>query len=306
MMDRIRSFARAHRELVVWMTVLVVILLVCVLGPAFSADAFAQDPLRRLLPPGPGGVLGTDAFGRDILARVLAAGRVSLSIAAIIALAASVVGSAIGMVSGYASAAGAVLMRAMDALMAFPGIVLSIALVTAIGPGEVSEVIALTVVFTPLIARVVRSRVLSLATRGYITAARSAGMAGWKILLVHILPNALPIILVQAVLVFAAALLLDGTLSFLGMGVQPPTPTWGNMIAEARPYLVIAPTFVIAPGVAIILAVVTLNALGNGIRDVVDPRARTLSNLIRVQRRHDTTMRGSRRSLATKGSLSRG
>lgn len=293
-MSRLRSFLNAHRELTVWLGALVAILLVCFLGPGLLPDAYAQDPTRRLLPPGVGGALGTDGFGRDILARVVEAGQVSLGIAAIIALLASTFGSVIGMVSGYASAAGAVLMRGMDALMAFPGIVLSIALVTAIGPGAFSEVVALTVVFTPLIARVVRSRVLNLATRGYITAARSAGMAGWKILAVHILPNALPTILVQAVLVFAAALLLDGTLSFLGMGVQPPTPTWGNMIAEARPYLVIAPVFVIAPGLAIISAVVVLNAIGNGVRDVVDPRARALSNLTRVRRRQDAATRRTR------------
>ncbi|MBW9121933.1 ABC transporter permease [Microbacterium trichothecenolyticum] len=295
-MSRLRSFWHDHRSLSLWLLAMAAILVACVLGPLVTADPYAQDPTRRLLPPGEGGLLGTDGFGRDVFARVVGAGQVSLGIAAVIAAAASIAGSIIGLVSGYSAATGAVLMRGMDALMAFPGIVLSIALVTAIGPGAFSEIFALTVVFTPLIARVIRSRALSLASRGYITAARSTGMAGWKILAVHILPNALPTILVQAVLVFAAALLLDGTLSFLGMGVQAPTPTWGNMIAEARPYLTIAPMFVIAPGLAIVLVVVVLNAIGNGVRDVVDPRTRALSQLVRIRRRSDAAARRTART----------
>jgi peptide/nickel transport system permease protein len=215
------------------------------------------------------------------------AARVSFGIAAAIAFGATVFGAVIGLASGYWQGTGNVLMRAMDALMAFPGIVLSIALVTAIGAGAFSEIVALTVVFTPLIARVVRSRTLALSGRLFVTAARASGMRGPKILFVHVLPNALPTVLVQGILVFAAALLLDGTLSFLGMGVQPPTPTWGNMIAEARPFLSIAPMYVIAPGLAIIVVVVTVNAIGSGLRTVVDPRARSLMRLGRrsAQRR---------------------
>jgi peptide/nickel transport system permease protein len=280
-------FWRRNTELTVWLIVLLMIATIAVIGPLVLADPTSQSPADRLQGPSAEHLLGTDAYGRDILSRVVNAARVSFGIAAAIAFGATVFGAVIGLASGYWQGTGNVLMRAMDALMAFPGIVLSIALVTAIGAGAFSEIVALTVVFTPLIARVVRSRTLALSGRLFVTAARASGMRGPKILFVHVLPNALPTVLVQGILVFAAALLLDGTLSFLGMGVQPPTPTWGNMIAEARPFLSIAPMYVIAPGLAIIVVVVTVNAIGSGLRTVVDPRARSLMRLGRrsAQRR---------------------
>jgi peptide/nickel transport system permease protein len=282
---------RNDRDFAFWLVVLAVIVLVSALGPLALPSALEQEPALRLQGPSPAHLFGTDGYGRDVLSRVVTAGRTSLGLALLIALTASVAGSIIGLASGYFTKSASVLMRAMDAVMAFPGIVLSIALVAAIGPGAFSEVVALSIVFTPLIARVVRSRTLTLASRGYITAARSAGMSGARILVTHVLPNALPTILVQTVLVFAAALLLDGTLSFLGMGVQPPTPTWGNMIAEARPFLTIAPIFVIVPGLAIILSVVTLNAIGNGVRNLVDPRAQALATLTTVRQRQAVAAR---------------
>jgi peptide/nickel transport system permease protein len=288
---RIAQLWRSDRTFLIWIAVFVAIVLVSFAGPVFLPDASDQSPADRLQGPSLGHLFGTDGYGRDIFARAVSAGRVSLALALLIALTASVLGSTIGLVSGYWGKSASVLMRAMDALMAFPGIVLSIALVTAIGPGWFSEFVALSVVFTPLIARVVRSRTLTLAVRQYIVAARSAGVSGIRILLTHVLPNALPTILVQTVLIFAAALLLDGTLSFLGMGVQPPTPTWGNMIAEARPFLTIVPVFVVVPGLAIILAVLTLNSIGTGIRNLVDPRAKALASLDGIRRRQDRLRR---------------
>jgi peptide/nickel transport system permease protein len=273
------KFWRRNTDLAIWLIVFLLIAIVAVFGPLLLADPTSQSPVDRLQAPSAAHLLGTDAYGRDVLSRVVNAAQVSFGIAAAIALGATVFGTIIGLASGYWHGAGSVLMRAMDALMAFPGIVLSIALVTAIGAGAFSEIVALTVVFTPLIARVVRSRTLALSGRLFVTAARASGMRGPKILFVHVLPNALPTVLVQGILVFAAALLLDGTLSFLGMGVQPPTPTWGNMIAEARPFLSIAPMYVIAPGLAIIIVVVTVNAIGSALRAVVDPRARSLMKL---------------------------
>jgi len=284
MLAWLRRLWRRDREFVVWLAVLLLLLLVVVIGPSLLPSAYVQSPGERLQGPSGTHLLGTDGYGRDVLARVVEAGRTSLLIALVIAALATVLGSVIGLVSGFYAKSASVLMRAMDALMAFPGIVLSIALVAAIGTGALSEIVALSVVFTPYMARISRSRALHLAGRGYVLAARSAGVSGPRILLTHILPNALPTILVQSLLIFAAALLLDGTLSFLGMGVQPPTPTWGNMIAEARPYLSIAPTFVVAPGLAIVLAVVTLNAISAGLRSIVDPRARALAAMFVMRR----------------------
>ncbi len=277
---------RRDPKLIIWATVLVVIVLIVVIGPLVLVSPTATDPGIRLQGPSLSHWFGTDDFGRDILSRVVSGGQVSLGLGAIVTIVSIALGTFIGMVAGFYRPPSAVLMRFMDALLAFPAIVLAIALVVALGSqnGVLSESIALTVVFTPYVARVVRSRTLAIAQRGFITAARASGVHSAKILIVHVLPNALPATLIQATYIYASVLLADASLSFLVLGVAPPTPTWGNMIAEAKPYINRAPFFIIAPGAAIVIAVMAFNLAGDSIRSLIDPRAKAVLSLQALQR----------------------
>ncbi|MGW4134787.1 ABC transporter permease [Amycolatopsis japonica] len=276
---------RRNRMLVITTAILAVIVLAVIVLPFFLPSVSATDPVNRLLPPSATHPLGTDSFGRDVLARLVSGGRASLGLSALITLCAAFTGLVIGLISGFFRAADAVLMRVMDAWMSFPAIILAMALAISLGASIWTELIALTVIFTPFTARVIRSRVLGIAGRAYIGAARVSGMSRWKILVVHVFPNVLPLALVQVVILSAAAMLVDGAMSFLGLGIAPPTPTWGNMIAEGRPYLVQAPWLVIVPGVTIMVCVFLLNLIGSSLRIAVDARARTLSEMQRLRTR---------------------
>ena len=294
---RIAQEWHRNRSFIVWFTVLVLLILVSIAGPWVLPSPSSQELAIRLQGPSLDHVLGTDDYGRDILSRVVSAGRISLGLSALIKMLAVGLGSVVGLVAGFYTGTSSILMRIMDSLMAFPAIVLAIALVVALSskPGALAETIALTVVFTPYVARVVRSRALTISQRGFVTAARAAGVRGVRILVVHVLPNALPTIMVQATFVCASALLADASLSFLGLGVAPPTPTWGNMIADAKPYISSSPLFIVAPGTAIVIAVMAFNLAGDGIRSLVDPRAKAVLNLQALERRQakDSGIRGS-------------
>jgi peptide/nickel transport system permease protein len=282
---RAAKLFRRNRMLVITTALLALIVLMVVVLPFFLPSVSSTDPVHRLLPPSAAHPLGTDSFGRDVLARLVSGGRASLGLSALITLCAAFTGLVIGLISGFFRAADAVLMRLMDAWMSFPAIILAMALAISLGASIWTELIALTVIFTPFTARVIRSRVLGIAGRAYIGAARVSGMSKGKILVVHVFPNVLPLALVQVVILSAAAMLVDGAMSFLGLGIAPPTPTWGNMIAEGRSYLVQAPWLVIAPGVAIMACVFLLNLIGSSLRIAVDARARTLSELQRLRTR---------------------
>jgi len=275
-----------HRDAptVVWGVVLVLMILLSAIGPFFLQPPDVIEPANRLAPPSWAHLFGTDEYGRDLLSRVVSAGRVSLGLGILITIVAVVLGTLVGACAGFYGRSAGILMRLMDALMAFPAIVLAIALVISLESGIWSEIIALGIVFIPYVARVVRSRVLTLRERSYVTAARAAGVSGPKILLNHILPNAAPAILVQGVFVYASALLADASLSFLGLGVQPPTPTWGNMVGEARTFITLAPGFMIFPGLAIVISVMALNLVGEGARGLIDPRARAVLELERIRK----------------------
>jgi peptide/nickel transport system permease protein len=188
-------------------------------------------------------------------------------------------------------------MRIVDAFLAFPPLILAIALVVFLGNGAGSEVLALSIIYTPYLARIARASTVSLRERVYVMAARASGQSGPKILLTHILPNSMPTILVQASFVYASALLSDAALSFLGLGVAAPTPTWGNMVAEARPYISMDPMFIVYPGIAIVIAVMALNLIGDGVRDLLDPRTRALVELEQLRGR--TRKRLMKSALAT-------
>ena len=280
-----RRWLRANSTLAASLGALSLIVAAVLVLPLVLPDPNLPDPINRLLPPSAAHWLGTDNYGRDVWSRLVSGGRVSLGLAAAVTIAATIAGSLVGLVSGFFRPLDAALMRLMDAGLAFPGIVLAMALAIVMGAGAWSEFIALTVIFTPTTARVVRSRVLSLATRDFIAAARASGMGPGKILVKHVIPHTLPLILVQLVIKAALAMLIDGGLSYLGLGVAPPTPTWGNMIAEGRAFMTNAPLLIIAPGLAIVLCVALLNIAGDELRLIVDPDARALRALERLRSR---------------------
>jgi peptide/nickel transport system permease protein len=229
---------------------------------------------ERFTPPGAGFWLGTDNFGRSLLSRVVYGARLSLEIGFGVMVLSGLAGTLIGAAAGYYRRLDDVLMRAMDALMAFPAVLLAIGIAAALGPSMVNAMIALTAVYTPRTARIVRASVLVVRELEYVQAARAAGAHHGRVLLRHVLPNCLAPLIVQLTFIFAYAVLTEAILSFLGMGPQPPTPTWGNIIAEGRGYMREAPWIALFPGLAIALTVLGLNLLGDGLRDALDPRLR--------------------------------
>jgi peptide/nickel transport system permease protein len=228
----------------------------------------------RFTEPGGQFLLGTDNFGRDILSRVVYGARLSLAIGASVVLLTGVAGTILGALAGYFRRVDAWLVSVMDALMAFPTVLLAIGITAALGPSAANAVIALTAVYTPRTARIVRASVLVLREMDYVQAAQASGAGHGRILARHILPNSLAPLIVQLTFIFAYAVLAEAILSFLGMGPQPPTPTWGNIIAEGRNYMREAAWIALFPGIAIALTVLGLNLLGDGLRDALDPRMR--------------------------------
>ncbi|MFB1099402.1 ABC transporter permease [Terribacillus sp. JSM ZJ617] len=233
----------------------------------------AIDANQRLLAPSGTHWFGTDDFGRDIFARVIVAARVSLAVGVIVAVVATVIGTLIGLVSGYFRSTDFILMRIVDGFLAFPALLLALALVAALGGSITNIVIALTIAFFPVMARVVRSAVLQIKNAQYIEAAKTTGTNNMVIIFRYILPNVLSPIIVQSTFIFAKAILAEAALSFLGVGVNPSTPTWGNMLQESQIYITIAPWFSIFPGIAIVITVLSLNILGDGLRDAFDPHS---------------------------------
>jgi peptide/nickel transport system permease protein len=231
------------------------------------------DVAHRLLAPSAAHPFGTDNFGRDVFTRVIYSGRVSLPIGMAVMALSTVLGAVVGLLTGYYRRMDNVLTRILEGLMAFPAILLAIALVAALGLGVRNEVIAIALVYFPRTARIVRASTLQLKARAFVEAAVALGEGDARILSVHIFRNALPPLIVQSTFVFAEAILADAALSFLGLGVKPPTPTWGNMLDEAHVFVTLAPWFIIFPGIAIVVTVLSLNLFGDAVRDLVDPHA---------------------------------
>lgn len=238
-------------------------------------DPAAQDLPNRLQGPTWQHWFGLDELGRDILARVLLGARVSLMVGLVVVGVSSIVGLIVGGVSGYyGGRIDQVIGRTMDVLMAFPGMLLAIALVAVLGPSLVNVVLALAVIGWVGYARLVRGQVLRAREFEYVTAARAVGAGTSRILARHVLPTALPPLLVQATLGLAGAILSEAALSFLGLGVQPPTPSWGTMINGGRVHLIDAPHLTVFPGLFLAVVVLGFNFLGDGLRDAIDPRRR--------------------------------
>jgi len=228
--------------------------------------------LQRLSAPSAEHLLGADELGRDVFARIAFGGRYSLSIAALTATGAIAAGALLGLVAGFFRRLDAPLMRIVDAMMSLPDILLAISLVAILGPSLLNVVLALVLVYTPRVARVVRASTLVVRELLFVEAARAVGVPTWRILWRHILPNLWSPILVQASFIFAYAILAEAALSFLGVGVPPEIPTWGTMVAGSQQYAHQALWIVLFPGLAIILTALSLQLLGDGVRDLLDPR----------------------------------
>ncbi len=259
-----------------------VVVLVLILGAALLAPWIApysperMDILHRLAAPSAAHWLGTDDFGRDEFSRILFGARLSVITGMLVVLFSVLFGTVMGLLSGIAPALDGLLMRFADALMAFPDILLAIALMAALGPSLLDVVLALGIVYTPRVARLVRGAVLVLRQLNFIEAAEALGASDMRIVRVHLLPNLVSPLLVQATFIFSAAVLTEAALSFLGAGIPPPTPSWGNMIAAAQQYLDRASWLIFAPGIAILLTVLALQILGDALRDAFDPKLRRL------------------------------
>lgn len=238
-------------------------------------DPIALDPAARLQGPSPAHWLGTDQYGRDTLTRIIYGGRSSLSVAFAATAFALLVGGSLGAIAGfYRGALDAAIMRVTDVLLSFPAILLAIALLAFLGSGFVNLVLAIGVVYVGPFARVARAAVMTVREEQYVEASRALGSRDLRVLLVAVLPTATAPLLVETTLRLAYAILAEASLSFLGLGTQPPAPSWGMMIAEGRRFLALSPWATVAPGLAIMAIVLGFNLLGDGLRDALDPRLR--------------------------------
>lgn len=252
---------------------MVVILCALLAGVIAPYDPTQQDYLALTQPPSPEHLLGTDDLGRDMLSRIIYGSRVSLQVGVIAVGIATTLGVALGLVAGYVGGrADDVIMRFVDAVQAFPGLILALALAAALGPSIRNVMIAIGVVSMPAIARLTRGQTLSVREREFVAAAQVMGASPVAITLRHIWPNVTAPIIVQATLLVATAIVTEASLSFLGVGVQPPTPSWGAMLRTGSQYLEVAPWIAFAPGVAIFVTVLAFNFIGDGLRRALDPR----------------------------------
>jgi peptide/nickel transport system permease protein len=257
-----------------------VVLLVVTLAAVFAAQVSPYDPKRQDFrvehePPSAAHWMGTDEFGRDMLSRVIWGAQASLQAGATAATIALGVGLVLGMVAAYyGGRADNVIMRVMDVILAFPYILLAIAVVAILGPGLRNAMIAIGIVYVPHYARVVRGAVLSVRARDYVEAARALGARDGRIMWQHVLPNTLAPVIVQTTLNVGSAIIDTAGLSFLGLGTQPPTPDWGNMLSAGRSYVIDSPWIATFPGLAILVTVLAFNLMGDALRDAFDPRLR--------------------------------
>jgi peptide/nickel transport system permease protein len=269
---RAATAVRRNPTIFLGAVLLAVLVAIAVLGPWFVADPFRQAPINRLRPPSERFWFGTDQFGRDVFSRTVHGARVSLIVGLSVAAFASLIGLAIGLVCGYFKRIDAIIMRVMDGIMAIPTILLAIALITLTRPGLGIVIVAIVIPEVPRIVRVVRSVVLSIRSQPYVESAIAGGTRNTKLLVRHILPNTLAPLIVQATYVCASAMLIEAGLSFLGAGVPPEIPSWGNIIAQGRTFFQIAPWSILIPGAFLAVTVLAVNMLGDGLRDRLDPR----------------------------------
>ena len=273
---RALSHYRNNSRVIAGSLVLMLIALVAVLAPVLAPrDPIATDLYARLQPPGPGHWLGTDQYGRDVLSRLIWGAHVSLQVAVASVALSIVVGMTLGALAGFLHrAVDLILMFVIDIVLAFPAFVFALALVASWGPGLQNVVLAIAVALMPRVALVTRAMVKTIAVRPYIEASRSVGCTDQRLIIRHVLPNTFPPILVLSAVGAGVAILAEAGLSFLGIGIPPPSPTWGGVVADGRPFLQSHPHVSIFGGLCIAVAVFAVNVLGDGLRDTLDPQLR--------------------------------
>lgn len=273
-LSRGARLARRHPLVLIGGGLLAFLIVLALSAPFYAGDPANMDPFKRLQPPSPAMWFGSDNLGRDVFARTIFGARISLMVGLLSAACAAVAGLLIGILAGYNRTFDNIVMRVMDGLMSIPTILLAVALISLTGPGIGILIVAIAIPETPAVARLVRSVVLSVRERPYVEAAICGGARLPKLLWRHILPSTIPALMVQSATVCASAILTEAGLSFLGAGVPPEIPSWGNMIASSRLYLAIAPMTIFAPGILVGVTVLSVNLLGDGLRDMFDPRAK--------------------------------
>jgi peptide/nickel transport system permease protein len=271
----LRRFRRNRLAVTGFALLLLVLVAAIFAGVLSNHDPFSMTVSDRLKPPSAQHVMGTDNFGRDIFSRVLHGARLSLEVGSAVMVVTVAAGVLFGLLSGYFPRLDGPIMRVMDAMMAFPAILFGIAIMAVLGPKTFNVVIALSVVYAPRTVRIVRASVLATKQLDYVEAVRAQAAGQIRILFRHILPNCLSPLVVQATFNFAYAVLAEASLSFVGAGAPPPTPSWGNILSEGRIYMQNAPWITIFPGLAIAVTVLGLNLAGDGLRDILDPRMKT-------------------------------
>jgi peptide/nickel transport system permease protein len=257
-------------------TCVLLVVLIAIFAPWIAPyDPNAMNTALRFAPPGtPGHILGTDEFGRDILSRILYGARVSLVVAFAAVTIALMVGGVLGVLAGFSGGApDTVVMRFMDVLFAIPTLMVALGIVGILGSSAVSVIVALGVAYTPLFARITRGAVVGVRSHAYIEAARAMGASSQRLIRTEVLPNILPILMVQVTASLAWGILDEASLGFLGLGVQPPTASWGAMLTTGRQYMYQAPFIPLVAGAAVLIVVFAFNLFGDGLRDVLDPRS---------------------------------
>lgn len=265
-------FLRKNPVILGGLAVILMFTAVALIAPLVLVDPARLNPIQRLRPPGLDHLFGTDQVGRSTFSRTLNGTAISLTVGALVTTVTVIFGLLIGLVAGFMRRLDGVVMRIMDGIMAIPGILLAIALMSLFGSSVKNVVIAISVAEIPRMARIVRSSVLVIREQTYVEAAITNGAPVPRILRLHVLPNAAAPVIIQATYVFASAMIVESILSFLGAGTPPTIPSWGNMLAEARPFMQRAPWMIAFPGVALALLVLTVNVLGDALRDAIDPR----------------------------------
>jgi peptide/nickel transport system permease protein len=269
---RVWRFVRRNPTLVIGLVILGLMLLAALAAPWIAGDPYSMKPVQRFQPPSDTFRFGTDNLGRDVYARTIYGARVSLAVGLSVAVIAVSIGLTIGVLAGFIRPVEVLVMRLMDGLMAIPAILLAIALISLFRGSVGVVIIAIVIPEVPRVARLVRSVVLTTREQPYVEAAIASGTRVRRILWRHILPSTFPPLIVQATYICASAILIEAGLSFLGAGTPPEIPTWGNMIASSRVYLARAPWTVFCPGLALALVVLSVNLVGDGLRDRLDPR----------------------------------
>lgn len=264
----------ANKLLVTGFLILLFLMIVTIVGPLIvTEDPYEISVQNRLTSPSSEHLLGTDEFGRDLLSRIVHGAKVTMGVGISVAAISSVLGMIIGLYASYYRLLDHILMRICDGLMAIPSILLAIALMAALGPNTRNVIIALSIVFTPHIARVIRSAALVVREQTYIEAMKAQGASATRIIWLHIMPNTVSPLVVQATYIFAEAIIVEAALSFLGAGVPAPDPSWGNILYDGKLVIFNAWWMTVFPGLMIVLSVLGLNLLGDGLRDLIDPHA---------------------------------